>query len=276
MRLPWAVNKGFAKSTPGSAGRTVPGMRLLRLTSSDERQDHLPFEERAGTVGAKRLADRLGEPIDFEARVLWPTERMPEMVAKWVTEYGPDFVLVRIPSYWVTYESVPLKLRRRFGKAGERLADVGKASARMKWLAERGAYHAARRGVLRSIGGATPFTTAEVIPRLEAALRSILKDESVGIVVRGPITPHNTIGTRTGARRATRRMAELDQAAAALCGRLRIPYVSVADREAAKDPALFTGDRLHRNAMGQARVADWETEAIAEVWERQGNHIPLA
>ncbi|MFN0095986.1 MAG: hypothetical protein ACKVVT_14580 [Dehalococcoidia bacterium] len=251
-------------------------MRILRLTNSDDLQGHIPPEQRSAWLSATAMEAEFREPVDVVSKVLWPNDRMPAAVKRWVSEVEPDLVFVRVASYWVTYESVPLRLRRRLGRVGQGLADAGKATARMSWLSQRGFYHFGRSWLLRAIGGDPEFTVDEVVERLETAFRQILLDESIVLVVRGPLTPFNTSGTRAGAARAERRMRQLDERVRQLCAALRVPYVSVSGREDPTDRSVRLGDRVHRNAAGHARVAEWETEALMGAWSQATGRVPAA
>ncbi|MFN0097016.1 MAG: hypothetical protein ACKVVT_19830 [Dehalococcoidia bacterium] len=243
-------------------------MRLLRLTNSDDLQDYVSTQQNAAAIEEQRFVERFGEPLEWVARLAWPTPRMAEMAMRFVDEVQPDMVFIRINGFWVSHESVPLKLRRRFGRAGEGVATAAAAAGRNRWLSEQPAFQVARRSAVRLIGGVPLFTTPEILPRIEAMLRDLTRSESFLVVVRGPYGDRVPGGNARDERRSHARARELDRGVAEICSRLRIPYRSIA-QEAASGGRPATGkDRLHTDAHGQAQLADWEFPLIAEAWEK--------
>ena len=147
---------------------------ILRLTNSDDFNERVPEGERAQAVAERVFAAETGVAATTVSKVMWPTPAFPTHLDRWLDESKPDLVMLRIAAYWVTFRSVPLRLKRRTGRVGKALSDIGTASARVRWLAETPPYHGIRRALLRPIGGDANFTVDEVVSVVEASARRVL------------------------------------------------------------------------------------------------------
>lgn len=236
-------------------------MRILRLTNSDDLNETIPAELRAPALATKVIEERMGEPVETIARVIWPDPELPDIVESWLDRYQPDCVFMRTASYWVTYESVPLRLQRRAYRGTGWLARLGGAAGANSRLASTAPFRVARRAAVRMIGGDTYFTPEEAAATVAATLRRIVVRESLVAVVRGPFNAHNSSGTKAGLARSKDRNRQFDSLLASVCGELHVPYVSV---HHLSDPRAQGGDEVHLNADAQRTFAQIEGGAIAE------------
>ena len=133
-------------------------MKILRLGSSNDTVAQFVAGEPRELVIQRELERQFEEPIDVVTKRIWPTERFPELLSRWLDEENPDIVTVPVIGYWFNFESVPLRLQRRLGRLGERLGSTGKRAADVPWLAHNAAFRAARNAAQRTIGGETYFT----------------------------------------------------------------------------------------------------------------------
>ncbi len=250
-------------------------MRILRLSNSNDINARIPPERRMGSVVKALLEERLQETVEVQTRLLWPTPRCPELVSGWAEEFEPDIVYFLLSEYWTTYESVPLMLRRRFGRVGARLARLGKDSANTPWFAENAVFHRARNLAVRTIGGATPFTVDEALAAIEATVRLLARREETVIVVRGPAKAMNSGGDKAGLRRNEKRLASFSAGAQAIAERYRTEWLTFpAHLEHDADPSVLLGDRIHRNEEGHLAIALAEAETLSAIWARLNRSRP--
>lgn len=236
-------------------------MRVLRLTNSDDLVESIPLALRAPALAEKLIEERIGEPVETVARVIWPDPELPEIVEAWLDRYQPDCVLMRTASYWVTYESVPLRLRRKAYRGTGWVARLGGAGGANSRLASTAPFRVARRLAVRTIGGDTYFTPEEAAATVAATLRRIVVRESLVTVVRGPFNAHNSSGTKSGFARSDARNARFDSLVASICGDQHVPYLSVRHLAGA---GVKGGDEVHSNPNAQRMIAEIEASAIAD------------
>ncbi len=238
-------------------------MRILRLTNSDDVNESIPAELRTPALAAKVIEARLGEPVETITRVIWPDSELPDIVESWLDRYLPDCVLMRASSYWVSYESVPLRLRRLAYPGTRWLASAGGAAGANTRLSYSLPFRMIRRAAVRTIGGDTYFTPAAATATVAATLRRIVARESLVAVVRGPFQAHDASGTKTGLARSVARTRHFDSLLAAVCSDLHVPYVSVTHLD---DGRTTLGDGVHSHAMAHHMTAEVEGAAIADAW----------
>lgn len=94
--------------------------------------------------------------------MIWPDERLPALVERWVDEFQPDLVLFVVNPFWMSYKSTPLRLQRRFGTIGRLLGKAGIAAAEVPWLAYTPPFKLARRAALGVLGGDYYFEPHEI------------------------------------------------------------------------------------------------------------------
>ncbi len=159
-------------------------MKILRLSNSNDvlagATTNRPEALREG------LEEFLGEPVEIVVKPLWPTEGVADVVEKWVAREQPDLVWVGLVNYWYEYMSVPKRLERLFGRFGKRASDLGFKAADAQWLSNNFAFRAMRRSLQATIGGDPHFTPEQVVERIEAVARRVLRSEGVVLAVWGP------------------------------------------------------------------------------------------
>ena len=239
-------------------------MKILRLTNSSDLHPGVPPELRSPAVSERVFEAATGERAESMVRAIWPTPALPEIVDRWLESYQPDVVFFRLSSFWVAYESVPLRIERRLGALGRPLANAGLRVGDRPWLIERRAYKAARTAMIRTIGGDTHFTPGEVGETLDAVFRRIVAHESILVVVRGTSLILNSPGTAAGLRRSKRRIGEMNALVEAACERLHIPFVP---EEPTDDvSATRLDDDLHDSAQAHEQLGQAEGRLIADAW----------
>jgi len=243
---------------------------ILRLTNSDDFNERVPEGERAQAVAERVFAAETGVAATTVSKVMWPTPAFPTHLDRWLDESKPDLVMLRIAAYWVTFRSVPLRLKRRTGRVGKALSDIGTASARVRWLAETPPYHGIRRALLRTIGGDANFTVDEVVSVVEASARRVLAREGTVLVVRGPQNALSADMSPRALAWAEARRLQLHRRTRELCERLHVEYIG-RDEPYSKgdDPAVFFGDLVHATVMTHRSRGEEEGLAMAAAWKRE-------
>ncbi len=235
---------------------------LLWLANSDDVGDFTPIEGRAYILVAKALEAELGRKVEVVVRSVWPAPELPEIIGRWMEKYRPDLVLFKVNSFWYLYRSVPLQLQRRFGWFGKAASSAGKAAARRRWISERWAFHAVRGLLLRTVGGASYFTVAEVVATVEVCTRRMLRHEDVGIVL------HPTIDRWTS---NPVKQKQGHDAMKAFAASVHVTYLGADPFDPADWPPkdFYTGrDRLHSNEEANQWIASRQAEALLEAWKR--------
>jgi len=165
-----------------TAARTLHPVKILRLTNSN---DVLSTTNRPEAL-REALQEFLGEPVEIVVKPLWPTENIADVVEKWVAKEQPDVVWVGLVNYWYEYMSVPKRMERLFGRFGKQASDLGFKAADAQWLSNNFAFRTARRALQRTIGGDSHFTPEQVVERMEAIARRVLRSEGVVLAMWGP------------------------------------------------------------------------------------------
>lgn len=238
-------------------------MRVLRLSNSNDEYHRVAPEQRAPAVAARRVTELTGEPVETVIRNIWPSKGLGDRLEEWVKELEPDVVLVRASSFWVNFESVPLKFERRFGKRGRPITRAGLKIGGNPQFSHNPAFRLGRIVAVRTVGGATYFEPQQASDLLMNAVQRICRDESLLVVVRGPSHSHNAVASAGGLRRSERRRAELEACLAAECQRLRVPFVP---RREPFTQAHLLSDDVHDNEEGHRLNGELDGDAIAENW----------
>ena len=239
-------------------------MRVLWLTNSSDAHPGVPPAQRSQAVAARLIEEALGEPVETLQKGVWPTAGLSTAADRWVRDFQPDVVFLRLSSYPVAYESIPLRLQRKLGRAGNSVANAGGRVGNSQWLAERRVYQVTRTAVTRVIGGDTHFTPSEVVARLEETFRGVIARETIVPVVRGTSLLLNTSGTKKGLRRSKRRVTELNALTQAMCERLQIAFFPELSAEETSSSRL--GDLLHDDACAHEKLGQDDALAILAAW----------
>ncbi len=242
-------------------------MRLLKLCTSDEVAGDLPPEVRAGAITAQYLEEHLGQPCELNMRVVWPNERLPALLERWVGEFQPDLVLLCVNPFWMTYKSTPLRLQRRFGRAGKLAGEAGIKAAQIPWLAFTPPFKLGRRLALRTIGGDYYFEPEEIVEMVAACARRVLARESVGLLVRGPTAALTHHGSAAVQSEADERRTRTNRLLRDLCAKVHAAYMNI-DVSRAESEGLqrYTRDMVHTGLEAHRIRGVTEGEALVALW----------
>ncbi len=247
---------------------TSPAVRILRLSNSDDFTPHLPVAERLPAVAERTFRELAGCAVETEVRIIWPGAELPDLVDRWLSRHEPDAVLLVVSSFWFTYQTVEVRLRQRFGRAGAPLAGAVQSAVTRPWLSELRAFRAARGLALRTIGGAPYFTPAQVIDTAEACIRRVLQHEHIALAVRGPLSlfPQPSAGLL---RERDGLLLEVDAALGAFCAAREVTYVpagpELARTEADDD---YLPDGIHARPELHLRRGTLEGKALFVAWSK--------
>ena len=243
-------------------------MKILRLTNSSDLHPGVPEELRAPAVAARLISERTGEHVQTVQKAAWPSPGLATAVDRWLEEHNPDVVFVRLSSFWVAYESTPLRVSRRLGRAGSPIANAGLRIGEHPWLVERGAFKLVRRGVVRTVGGDTYFSPAEAAEGLRAMLAKVAARESVVPVIRGTGLILNSAGSKAGLRRSIDRVRELNERVADVCAAYRVTFFP--ERLDSNTSKTRLGDELHDGPEAHGRLGHDDALAILEALAAAG------
>jgi hypothetical protein len=242
-------------------------VKILRITTSEDSEPRVPELERTPAVAARVITDLTGEPVENVQRVFWPTADFPDVVSRWLGKYRPDVVFMVVTSYAFTFESVPLRLERRLGRAGRLINARAQQVAGIHTISDRQVFRLARKGAFRLIGADAHFTPREVLDTTEAAIRRILAFEDVVLAVRGPRRPLAVDGGTRAITRAERKRQFVNTGLKAICAKHHVAlHVFEQPPFATDDDDRTFGDRIHANASAQLVEGELQGEFIAKAW----------
>ncbi len=240
-------------------------VKVLKLCTSDEFAPGVPDEARAYRVAERIIAERTGEQVETVLKTIWPTEALPDVIQRWQKEYRPDVVLFLVSPFWMTFESVPLALERRFGRVG---GWVGRTTTRVgehPRLSGSLPVRLARKLSLMLLRGAYYFEPDQVESVVESCLHRLLESESLDVVVRGPLNALGLHGSTRSLRAAEARRRRTDALLARTCARLHVKYVS-RSAPGRPDRARFQSDLVHTGVEAHRERGELEGGAIATLW----------
>lgn len=242
-------------------------MRVLKLGTSNDLTTVIPEEDRSYRVTERFLHEATGLPVEVIPRIIWPGAQLPGLIDQWLDKYQPDLVLLIVNPYWMTFESVPLRLQRRLGRAGKAAGDLGTKAAGVTWLSHNPVFRGGRRLALKTIGGDVHFEPAEVVATIEQCARRILRREGIGLVIRGPksaLTHHNDAKGRA---RGERRRLQTHIALERLAAELHAGYVGSATPVVEPDDAgAYRGDFVHITSREHRERGLTEGQALLDAW----------
>jgi hypothetical protein len=266
----WTIRRGaeaFIMPATGiefEANGPTAAVRILRLTNSNDMLADLPPEQMGAAIADQIVRERTGEPVETVIRVAWPGPALPDIVDSWLDRYEPDVVFLRAPGFWVSYESVPVRLQRRLGPLGKWPGELGLKIGGTPRFANSRAGKAARKLMMRTIGGDTYFTPEQATAHVAAVFSVVLARESIIPAMRGPGHPIDSSATRKGLVRATGRVDEFDARLRVLCASLHIAFASA--RGVVHADSLLRADELHEGPEGQRLYGELEGHIIADAW----------
>ena len=241
-------------------------MRILRLANSNDFINYVPDEKRSYRYVERALEALTGEPVETIRKPISPAENLPDIVERWINEYSPDIVFLMVNPYWFNYESVPLKLKRKFGRVGAKVGDAGMSAARKPWLADHWWFRKMRYILQATIGGETPHTTTYVLENMEAVIRRILRHEDVHLVVRGSQggKERPDLPPRVQVRHHARRK-EVAEGIERICAELNVAIMS-GKTFRPFDKEHKAGDMYHSNEAGHASAGEKEAAFMVAFW----------
>jgi hypothetical protein len=250
-------------------------VKILKLCTSDELAPGIPEGQRAYQVAERVIHDATGEAVETTLRVIWPSPQLPDLLDQWLDKYGPDLVLFVVSPFWMTFESTPLKLQRRFGKAGQKLGQMGARVGGHPKVSETRAAMAARRLLISTIGGDFYFEPEEISELTDACTRRVLARESVGLVIRAPLTATGLHGNESSMRRASERRQRTARLLRELCEQVHVTFVdrhpSMTDEA---DRFEARADLVHSDVRAHRRRGELEGAALVEAWRQLSGSEP--
>jgi hypothetical protein len=249
-------------------------MKVLFLGNSSEVYGDIPDADRRASRTAQALEEAFGEAVELRTRAIWPNAALPARVEQWISDFEPDIVYFNVVAFWFNYQSVPLMLERRFGRAGKPLREVGIKASQVPWFGHTRAFHWCRDVCQRLIGGATFFEPEQVIAVVSDCVRVIVRHEEAVLVVSGArgISKYGSGGA--GQAWAEERRLRVHRALSALCAELHVEYLGAeTPRHLTEAPRTLLADRLHSDREGHARYGAEIAEALKAAWERQHSEV---
>lgn len=246
-------------------------MRVLRLSNSDDTNEAVPPAQRVGTIAGETMGAEIGQPVETITRVIWPTDDLPGRIEKWLDQYRPDFVFMKVNWYWYGYESVPLRIERKLGpRLGRPLATLGVRAAESRAVGTKKPFMTARRYAHRFIGGDSPFTNDHVVAVMDACIRKIIAHEDVVLLVKGSgrLKGHNDPGTWYYADTLRKKVGYVEGAIRKRCEELHVAWVDTAtqDRVQLSGDEMQRGDGIHLDGRGQQAMGIVEGRSMAKAW----------
>ncbi len=244
-------------------------MRVLVFGNSNDTDGYVPDgSRRTQDIMRDKLAAEFGEPVEVVARNTWPNAGMPAYVAKCIAETEPDLIYFNITTYPFSYESLPLRVRRVFGKLGEPVGDAGMKLADSKRWSHNAVFRALRRWGQATLGGDTHFTTDEVVARYSEAIRVAARREGAVVAVKGPFA-RSKKGTARERDRQEARRQRVHPALKQFCAQLHVHYAG-SDAPFWKvrptPKGSTVGDGLHSNEAGHAHIAKDHYAVVRDAW----------
>lgn len=239
-------------------------MKILRLGISDDTYGDLPLAQRSWKLAEGRMADATGLPWETRLAASWPASGLAEATEVSINEFRPDLVLLCCAAYWVSYPSVPLRLRRSGLPGSNRAARLGLWAASVPAIGHTAVFRLARNALTRANAAGFYFEPATALERIERVIRTVLRHEDIALAVRGPL-PLAIPGSAAVAAECERRRAEFDAGLVSFCDSLHVAYYGFGP--GATHPASeLLSDRIHVTGAGHARRAPVEFEVMLRAW----------
>ncbi len=234
-------------------------MKLLFLGNSNDAGQWFEGGKKRHEILAEQLEVEFGEPVEVIVKSLWPTAKLPSLVAGWVEQSEPDVIYIASSAYWFLYRSVPLRAQRLLGKVGPAAGTAGFKVASSKRWSHNVVFRTARRGLQATVGGDPNFTPEEVAERMCEIIRIAVRREGAAVYVKGPQNKTKYSTTPLGLARDEKKRLKVHNAMKTLCAQLHVPYEGT--DAPVFDQAVYrsgkVGDGLHSNASRHAYDADW-------------------
>ncbi len=240
-------------------------MKVLLLGNSNDGGSWIGDGRKRHEIVADTLSERHGEPVTVISKSVWPSDGLPEVVDRWMVEHEPDVVYFTTLSYWFQYRSVPLRVRRVLGPLGSSVSNAGFRVAESPRWSHNAVFRQTRRLLQRTIGGDAHFTPDEVVERVTAVVRTVLRYEGVVMALQGPDGRTDYAFSARGRAANERRRLGVDQRLRAWCEEHHVTYENSPVAAFTIDPTLAknrVGDGLHANATWHEHSAGLIVQTI--------------
>lgn len=258
--FPRALRTAPLSTGPEPPRYTRAAMKILGLLNSDVNAGdaEIPRQDLFPARMQQALAKTLGEDVEVDARNVWPTPRLPPLVAGWMGEFEPDLVVFSVTAFWFLYESTPVRLDRRLGWPGKAAGKLSREAAARPWLAHNRAFQWSRRATRNAVGGEAWFTPEQVIDISQKVILATLRRESAYTVVFGPSGGEKWARDESHLRELVARRRRVDAAMSAFCRAHHVEYWDEAKLASITDPRArsLQGDDLHLDREGHKRLAE--------------------
>lgn len=245
-------------------------MKVLILGNSEDTGSFVKDEAKRHHIIRDRLAEEFGEPVEVFVRNAWPNAGMVRYVTKAVEETAPDLVYLNMAAYPFAYESLPLRVKRLFGKVGgEKVGDAGMRLADSRRWSHNAVFRKLRAIGQATLGGDTHFTPEQVLERYQELVRVLIRSEGTVVAVKGPMAVTGGGTKRQLARKEARRQ-RVHRPMKAFCEQLHVYYVGLDEPLYRTKPVrkgTTVGDGLHSNAEGHKDAAPRHFEPIRDAWQ---------
>ena len=243
-------------------------MKVLRLALSHDLRADIPEEERQYMVAQRVLERETGEPWATVLRPIWPSEKLPGLVDRWVGEEQPDLVMVNLAAYWVSFASVALKIERRWPGGARRLGPAARRAAETRIAAHSPLTELARDLATRLVGVEYYFEPDAMVALFETIIRRLLQPERLAVAVRGPALIPQRSSRAILKEREARFWAWHDGIRDA-CERLHVAFLPYdAEMEAPGSGVRMEGDTAHYTLEGTRLHGLREGELMVRAWRQ--------
>lgn len=241
-------------------------MKVLRRALSHDFRSDIPEDDRQYVIAERTLEEAVGADWETVLKPIWPADRLPALVDRWVTEEHPDLVMVNLGGYWASFGSVALRLERRVPVAGPTLARAARKTAETRAAANSRVAEVVRGFGARAIGVEYYFEAGYLLALFERILRQLLQDERLAVGVRGPTRIPQRASPRIQ-RECDRRFWAWHNGIQAICDRLHVAYLPF-DPEIERPGAgtRMPGDPSHYTHEGTRIQGQREGELMALAW----------
>lgn len=199
-------------------------LKILWLSNSNDTRANLMEGARRPELMAKMLEQEIARPVTLVTKPIWPSEALPEIIERWIAREDPDIVWLNTAAYWFTYESVPLRLKNRFGRVGGRVSEIGIRAGDDPRFANKATFRLFRRLLQLTIGGDTQLTPEQVVERQTQSARTVARHEQVVLILEGPRGRTNFYASKRTEARAERKRLYVHARLRALALELRAEY----------------------------------------------------
>ena len=243
-------------------------MKVLRLALSHDLRSDIPEAERQYVIAQRVLEEATGETWETALRPIWPSEKLPGLIDRWVGEEQPDLVLVNLAAYWVSFASAALKIERRWPGGARRLGPAARRAAETRIAAHSPLTELARDLATRLVGVEYYFEPEATVTVFETILRRLLQSEHLAVAVRGPaLIPQRS--SRAILREREERFWAWHDGIRDVCERLHVAFLPYdAELEAPDSGVRMAGDTAHYTLEGTRLHGLREGELMVRAWRR--------